>query len=203
LIVLGLTGGIASGKSTVSQMLKEKGFPIIDADMISREILKIGEVAFNRVIESFGIQILNPEGEIDRKRLREIVFNDNEKLKTLNEITHPEILKRINEKIKIYDTKGYRLCVVDAALLIETGFYKNVDFVLLVYCDRETQLNRLMNRDGLTYEQAIRMINSQMDFEEKKKYADYIIDNSKDLENTKKQLDYIINSILSMEEMNE
>lgn len=98
MIVLGLTGGIASGKSTVSQMLKEKGFPIIDADMIAREILKIGEVAFNRVIESFGIQILNPEGEIDRKRLREIVFNDNEKLKTLNEITHPEILKRINEK---------------------------------------------------------------------------------------------------------
>ncbi|MCX7904698.1 MAG: dephospho-CoA kinase [Caloramator sp.] len=203
MIVLGLTGGIASGKSTVSKMLKEQGFPIIDADIISREIMKKGESAYEEIIDKFGYEILNFTGEIDRKRLREIVFNQKDKLKMLNDITHPQILNRIKEEIKFYKNNGARICVVDAALLIETGFYKHVDLVLLVYCDRETQINRLMNRDGLTYEQAIKIINSQMDFEEKKKFADYIIDNSKDLENTKKQLNYIINSIINMEEMNE
>lgn len=184
-------------------MLKEQGFPIIDADIISREILKKGELAYKKIIDKFGYQILNPDGEIDRKRLRELVFNEKNKLKILNDITHPEILNRINEEIEFYKNNGYSMCVVDAALLIETGFYKHVDIVMLVYCDRETQINRLMNRDGLTYEQAIKIINSQMDFEEKKKFADYIIDNSKDIENTKSQLNYIINSILNMEEMNE
>jgi len=202
LLVVGLTGGIATGKSTVSKIIAEKGIVVIDADRISREIVKPGEVAYKKIVEFFGEEILSENGEIDRKKLRNIVFNDYNKLKVLNEITHPEILKKILIKIEDLKSKGEKICVLDAALLIEANFHKFVDKVILVYCDIEIQISRLMKRDNLSREEAINIINSQMSFEQKKKYADYLIDNSKDIDFTKKQVDRVLNSILGMEEIN-
>jgi len=201
-LVVGLTGGIATGKSTVSKIIAEKGIVVIDADRISREIVKPGEVAYKKIVEFFGEEILSENGEIDRKKLRNIVFNDYNKLKVLNEITHPEILKKILIKIEDLKSKGEKICVLDAALLIEANFHKFVDKVILVYCDIEIQISRLMKRDNLSREEAINIINSQMSFEQKKKYADYLIDNSKDIDFTKKQVDRVLNSILGMEEIN-
>ncbi|SEF90145.1 dephospho-CoA kinase [Caloramator fervidus] len=201
-MVVGLTGGIATGKSTVSKIIAEKGIVVIDADRISREIVKPGEVAYKKIVEFFGEEILSENGEIDRKKLRNIVFNDYNKLKVLNEITHPEILKKILIKIEDLKSKGEKICVLDAALLIEANFHKFVDKVILVYCDIEIQISRLMKRDNLSREEAINIINSQMSFEQKKKYADYLIDNSKDIDFTKKQVDRVLNSILGMEEIN-
>ncbi|WP_103896263.1 dephospho-CoA kinase [Caloramator fervidus] len=202
MLVVGLTGGIATGKSTVSKIIAEKGIVVIDADRISREIVKPGEVAYKKIVEFFGEEILSENGEIDRKKLRNIVFNDYNKLKVLNEITHPEILKKILIKIEDLKSKGEKICVLDAALLIEANFHKFVDKVILVYCDIEIQISRLMKRDNLSREEAINIINSQMSFEQKKKYADYLIDNSKDIDFTKKQVDRVLNSILGMEEIN-
>lgn len=188
--VIGLTGGIACGKSTVSKMLADLGAAVIDVDMIARKVMKKGTPVWQRVKETFGDEYLLPDGEIDRKKLGELVFSNPEALKNLNSITHPTIQREVLSEIERLKTKGgYKAIVVDAALLIEAGWCDMVNEVWLVVVDKETQIGRLMRRNGLTRQQALNRINSQMDQEAKMRYADRIIDNSHGLEHTRKQVE--------------
>ncbi|GEK91439.1 dephospho-CoA kinase [Alkalibacterium kapii] len=189
MLILGLTGGIASGKSTVSRYFSEQGFPVIDADIIARKVLEPGEPAYLKVIEHFGEEILDADKSINRKRLGDIVFNDQDKLKRLNELVEKEIYKELIRKKKELMQKDHSLIVVDIPLLYEAGYEKVVDKVMVVYTDSSTQLERLKKRDELKEADALKRIRSQQPLNEKKEKADIVIDNNSTLEQTKKQVD--------------
>lgn len=189
-MVIGITGGIASGKTTVSNILKELGAIIIDADKIAHEILKKSRSGWKEVKNTFGNKILRENGEIDRSYLGEIVFNDRNKLKKLEEITHPLIIDKIKEEIKAANSiqNGGKPIFLDAALLYESNLDRLVDEVWVIYVDRNTQLRRLMKRDNFTRKQAEKRINSQLSLEKKKEMADRLIDNRVSLKQLKKQV---------------
>ena len=189
--VIGLTGGIASGKSTVTALLKEKGAVIIDADKIAREIMSKGEPAWFEVLNYFGDEILNNDrSDIDRKKLAHIVFSDKAKLEVLNNITHPKIIEEIKRQVEEYKKAGKKIIVIDAALLIETGLDKIADEVWVVAANEDIQLQRLMAREkDITKDEALKRIKSQMPLAEKLKFADRVIDNNSSIEETKKQVD--------------
>lgn len=196
-MVIGLTGGIASGKSTVSAKLKELGAVVIDADLLARDVVRKGEMAYNRIVQCFGADILLPNGEINRKKLGSIVFSDKEKLALLNSITHPEIINRIKKRIRELKAEGIKVIVLDAAILIEMGLHKYVDSVWVVTVDRDTQIKRLIERDKFDYREAENRINSQFSNEVRKKYADVIIDNNRPIEEVRKRLEELWNNIVS------
>lgn len=193
MIVIGLTGGIASGKSTVTALLKEKGAVIIDADKIAREIMSKGEPAWFEVLNYFGDEILNDDrSDIDRKKLASIVFSDKAKLEALNNITHPKIIEEIKKQVEEYKKAGKKIIVIDAALLIEAGLDKIVDEVWVVAANEDIQLQRLMAREkDITKDEAVKRIKSQMPLAEKLKFADRVIDNNSSIEETKNQVDKI------------
>ena len=192
MFVVGLTGGIASGKSTVSLLLKDKGAVIIDYDEIAMQIIKPDKPAWFKVINHFGHEILNEEEYIDRKKLADIVFSDKRQLEFLNSFTHPEIINEIKSQLEYYKSLQKEVVIIDAALLLEVGLDAIVDEVWVVTVDEKVQLERLMNRDkNLNKEQAMSRIRSQMPQEEKIKYADRVIDNSGSIEDTKVQVDSI------------
>lgn len=177
-MLIGLTGGIASGKSTVSSYLKELGASIIDADLIARAVLEKGQEGYKQVVDLFGDAILeNKTKEINRSRLATIIFNNNQMKKKLEGITHPIIIKEIFKKIEEYQEDS-RIIILDAPLLFEVGLDKDVDLTLLVYIDRDTQLKRLIKRDKLSKEEAEKRIDSQLSLEKKRQMAEIIIDNS-------------------------
>lgn len=193
MIVIGLTGGIASGKSTVTALLKEKGAVIIDADKIAREIMSKGEPAWFEVLNYFGDEILNDDrSDIDRKKLASIVFSDKAKLEALNNITHPKIIEEIKKQVEEYKKAGKKIIVIDAALLIEAGLDKIVDEVWVIAANEDVQLQRLMAREkDITKDEAVKRIKSQMPLAEKLKFADRVIDNNSNIEETKNQVDKI------------
>ena len=174
MLKIGLTGNIACGKSSVSKELEKRGIHIIDADLISREIYKNEDVMME--MRTFFYDAID-NGEINRKKLGELVFYNEDKLKKLNQITHKKIKSIIEERLSKYQEKN-EIAVVDAALLYEAGFEDMVDKVIVVYCDEKEQLKRVMLRDNLSKDEATKRINSQMSQEKKIKRADYIIDNS-------------------------
>ena len=176
--VIGLTGGIASGKSYVSSILRQLGAFVIDADLVSREIIEPGSEAWEEIVKYFGHGILKEDGAIDRKALGDIVFSDEEKLALLNNITHPKIIRKIEEMIHAEEANNSKVIVIDAALLIELGMQDMVDEVWMVYVDEKTQIERLLRREDITKEQALDRIHSQISNEEKIKYADKVIDNN-------------------------
>ncbi|MGB9792847.1 MAG: dephospho-CoA kinase [Thermacetogeniaceae bacterium] len=179
------TGGIASGKSLVSRFLKELGAIVIDADQIARDVVKVGSPAWRRIVQEFGEGICNPDGSLDRKKLGRIVFSDLNKLDKLNQITHPYIISEINRLLDDYREKFPEgVVVLDVPLLFEAGLERMVDEIWVVYVDHQTQLERLMNRDGFSAEEAMRRINSQIPLEEKVKLADHVIDNRGDPQET-------------------
>lgn len=188
-IVLGLTGGIASGKSTVSHYLKELGYPVIDADLIAREVMEPDKPAYHKVIDFFGPEIVNKDQSINRKRVGEIVFSDPEKLKMLNEMVHSEIFSEIMKRKTELIEAGHPLIVLDIPLLYETGYDEEVDCVMVIYIDSAIQLNRLKKRDELTDEEAIKRIESQESLEMKKDKADVVINNNGTIEQTMDQID--------------
>jgi dephospho-CoA kinase len=197
LLIVGLTGGIASGKSTVSLLLKNKGAVIIDADEISRNILIPGKPAWTKVIEHFGEKVLRDDKNIDRKKLAQIVFSDKKELELLNSITHPIIIEEIKRQLEYYKKVDEEVVVIDAALLLELGLNSLVDEVWVVAVDEKTQLERLMLREkNLSRKEALKRIKSQMPLQDKLKYAQRIIDNTGEIERTKKQLDEIWRGIL-------
>lgn len=187
-IVVGLTGGIASGKSTVSNMLKEMNITIIDADVESRLAVKNGEPAYFKIIAEFGREILLPDGEIDRPKLASIIFHQEEKRQLLNQIVHPEVRRRMNEKIEEARKQREEVIVLDIPLLFESKLTYMVDKTLLVYVNEETQLKRLMERNNLSASEAEARIQSQMPLSEKISLADAVIDNNGLIEDTNKQL---------------
>lgn len=190
--VVGLTGGIASGKSTVSNMLKEMRITVIDADVESRLAVQNGEPAYNQIVKSFGQEILLPDGEIDRQKLGSIIFHDETKRKQLNQIVHPEVRRRMNEKKEAALKNAEKIVILDIPLLFESNLVNMVDKTLLVYVDRDIQLKRLMERNNLSKDEAEARIHSQMLLAEKIKLADKVINNNGSLSETKRQLDEIL-----------
>lgn len=181
--VIGLTGGIASGKTTVSKILiNELNVPLIDADVLAYEVVQPGKPAYKKIKEFFGKQVINKEGTLNRKLLGDIVFNDKEKLKELNDIVHPEVEKRFNELKINYKNNRKKLIVYDCPLLIEEHLFDNVDDIILVYSDRESQIERLEKRNKFSREEALLRIETQMPMEEKVKYANYVIVNDGNIE---------------------
>ena len=166
---IGLTGGIASGKTTVCDLFKELSVEIIDADVISHELSKKGGAAFEEIIEAFEDEIIGDDGELDRKKLRSLVFNDNNKKKVLERIIHPKVLLSINEKIKASQSD---YLIISVPLMIETGMNAMMDRVLLIDCNVETQIERIIQRDQTSREEAIKIIESQASIESKRELSD-------------------------------
>lgn len=182
--IIGLTGGIATGKTTVSKILTGNGYVVIDADLLSRSVTKKGEPAYRQIVQEFGEKILNEEGSIDRKVLGKIIFSDDELKLRLNNITHPYIFEEIKKQI-IKNCRENKIVFVDIPLLFEeyskiTEENINFDEIWLVYVEKSSQLNRLMKRDELNIEEARKRIDSQMPIEDKLKLADVIINNNED-----------------------
>jgi len=176
---VGLTGGIATGKSTVSAMFAHLGAKVVDADLLAREVVMPGQPALARIAAEFGRDVLQEDGALDRKRLGDIVFADADKRRRLEEITHPAIRARQQRILSVYEEEGYEgLVIWDVALLIETSAAGSMDRVVVVIADPDTELSRLVARDGSSEEDARRRIASQMPLAEKVKVADYVIDNS-------------------------
>lgn len=177
-MVIGLTGGPATGKSLVTAEFKRLGAAIVDADVIAREITQKGAPAYDEICREFGAGILLKDGSLDRKALGRLIFADDKKRKRLNEITHPGIRARIRQEVEALKESS-RIVVVDAPLLFEAGLDTEMDSVIVVYADEERQVERLKARD-LSEDEARRIIAAQMPVNEKVKKADYIIDNSGD-----------------------
>ncbi|TAN63961.1 dephospho-CoA kinase [bacterium] len=182
-MLIGLTGGVATGKSLVSDELGRLGAGIVDADVISRGIYVRGAPAYGEIIREFGKSILNSSGEVDRKALGRIVFADSNKLRTLEEITHPAIRERIREEV-VERKKTHAVVVVVAPLLFETGLDKEMDKTVVVYANEAEILKRLMKREAIDEAMAKRIISAQLPIEEKKAKADYVIDNNNGIKKT-------------------
>ncbi|GJM74303.1 hypothetical protein HMSSN036_65190 [Paenibacillus macerans] len=187
---IGLTGGIATGKSTVSRMLVQRGAALIDADVIAREIMEPGHPVLAAVAKRFGQTVLHPDGTLDRKKLGEIVFADPERRKALENLTHPAIRAEMKQRLDALEAAApRRLVVADIPLLYESGLERLYERIMVVYVPRDLQLARLMERDGLSRNEAERRLNAQMDIELKKERADILIDNSRGLDETERQID--------------
>lgn len=192
-LVIGLTGGIASGKSTVSQMIKEKGIRVVDADIIAKEAVSKGSAALHQIVQTFGEEVLLPNGELNRQQLGTIIFSDEEKRKQLNAIVHPEVRKEMLEQRDEGVSNNETFVVLDIPLLFESKLEGLVDRIIVVYTTPELQLSRLMNRNDLSEEEALNRIHSQQSLEEKCQKADRVIENTKDLAFIRKQLENILN----------
>jgi dephospho-CoA kinase len=175
--IIGLTGGIASGKSTVADLLERLGFPVVDADQLAREVVIPGEPAYGKIIDEFGPAILLPDRTINRPRLGSIVFSDPEARRRLEAITHPAIREKAEQRLAELEKRGTWVVFYMAPLLIETGGNSRTDETWVVYLDRETQLSRLMKRDGSSRAEALRKVESQMPMEEKRRFGTVVIDN--------------------------
>jgi dephospho-CoA kinase len=184
----GLTGSIAVGKSFVSSVLTELGCHVLDADRTAREVVAPGSLGLRAVVEAFGSAVLQPDGTLDRGKLGAIVFGDETKRARLNAILHPLIISAQDEWLQRCEAKDPQgIGIVDAALMIESGSYKRFDKLIVVHCRPELQLERLVKRDGLTVAEAGRRIAAQMPQEEKKKFADYLIDTSNGFDEARAQ----------------
>lgn len=195
MIKIGLTGGIGSGKSTISSYLLKKDITVIDADKISREIYNIYPNLKDEIRNSFGEKFLDEEGNLKRRELGNYIFRFKRKREKLEHIVMPYIKKEIFIRLKNCEEKDIKLCVLDAPTLIENNLYKKMDVNILVYADLKTQVSRVMNRDNLSYEDTLRRINAQLPLKKKKKKVQYTIDNSGTLEESFLQLEKILNDI--------
>jgi dephospho-CoA kinase len=186
---VGLTGSIAVGKSFVCSVFRELGCAVLDADQVARDVVEPGTKGLELVVEAFGKSVLLPDGRLDRVKLGSIVFADEEKRLLLNSIVHPLVFEAqelwVRER-EAEDPDG--IAIIDAALMIESGGYRRFDKLIVVWCEPELQLQRLMARDDLSLADAQKRIAAQMSQEEKKSYADFLIDTSKDHDNTRRQV---------------
>lgn len=195
MLKIGLTGGIGSGKSTVSQLFKENGIRVIDCDVISREIFVLYPKSLEEIRNVFGNDFFDEVGNLKRKELGNYVFKENSLKTKLENITLPYIIEEVFKRIAQYKENGEKICVVDAPTLIEVGLHSVMDINILVWVDNVTQFLRVKKRDFISEEQILNRIESQIPLEEKKKYVDFIIDNSKNLECTKEQFLQILNKL--------
>lgn len=187
-MIIGLTGSIASGKSTVAKMLKELGLPIVDADQVARLVVEPGTETLSKIAEAFGKDILHENGELDRAKLGNIIFHNPSKRKELNDIIHPAIRKEMLRQRDEWTDKGEKHIVMDIPLLFESRLQHFVEKILVVSVTEDTQLKRLMERNHLSREEAKARIASQLPLSVKEKGADAVIYNNESLEETRKQL---------------
>ncbi len=188
MFIVGLTGGIASGKSLVARAFKDLGAHVIDADKIVHELLAPGEEAWREIVDHFGAGIQLPDRTVDRRRLGEIVFREHNEREWLNKCLHPRVFEVYCAQVKrLRDRAPDAIVVFDAALLIETGYHKKMDRTVVVYAKPGQQFKRLTERDRLTPEQADRRIQSQLPLSRKRKHADYVIENTGDRKETERQ----------------
>lgn len=187
-VILGLTGSIATGKSTVSKIFKEQGFPVVDADLGAREVVKPGTEGLCEIKKQFGDHVILSDGTLNRTALGEIVFKDEKQREKLNVILSKRIYQWLMDQKEECLKRDPAILVLDIPLLFESGYEKEVDQVMVVATTKETQINRLMNRDKIGIEEAIQKINSQIPISEKIVLGDSVIDNSGSTENTKQQV---------------
>lgn len=195
MIKIGLTGGIGSGKSTVSNILRKQGVSVIDADIIAKDVMEKYIVIKDKIKSTFGERFIDGSGNLKRREFGDYIFSNKDKKNTYEDIIMPFIKKEIFQEIDELHKKGEKICIIDGATLIESGFYKYTDVLILVWANIKTQIFRVKKRDRLTENQIIDRINSQMALEEKKKYADFVLDNSNTLDETKKQLKEVLDKI--------
>ncbi|MFD2926195.1 dephospho-CoA kinase [Halobacillus naozhouensis] len=191
-VVIGLTGSIASGKSTVSEMFHTFNIPVVDADVISREVVNVGEPAYHKIVDAFGEEVLHEDKTIDRKSLGKIVFKNKEKRDLLNQIVHPEVRKEMLRQRDAYKAEQNSAVVLDIPLLFESKLAHYADLTLVVYVDEGTQLQRLMERDQSSMEDAEQRISSQIPVGEKAEMADAVIDNTGSVKESQEQLKSIL-----------
>lgn len=194
MLVVGLTGNIGCGKSSLSDIFRAEGIKIIDADIIARQIYE-DEKLLSKVYETFGNDIKNEDGSLNRKALGRIVFSDDEKLIQLNKLTHPVIRQKVSDEIDEYKSKNEAIVILDAALLVESDYLNFIDKLLVVTCKENIQIERIIARDNCSIEEALGRIKSQMSQENKVKYADYVIDNSATLSELRKKAFIFMNYI--------
>ena len=196
-LLVGLTGGIATGKSTVNAMFAHLGAKVVDADLLAREVVMPGQPAHAQIVKEFGPDVLEADGSVDRKRLGAIVFADAQKRKRLEEITHPAIRVRQQRILSVYEEEAFDGIVIwDAALLVESGGAKGMDRVVVVTADPAAELRRLVERDGFSEEEARGRMASQMPLAEKAKVADYVIDNSGSRAETERRVREVYRALL-------
>jgi dephospho-CoA kinase len=200
-LIVGLTGGIASGKSTVARFFRELGAYVIDADRLAREVLEPGKPGFKEVLEAFGEGYLSSDGSLNRERLAHLVFSDSQARKRLEAIVHPKLLE-LRQKLvgEIIAKDPHAVIISDAPLLIETGLHTQVDVVVVVWVPREVQIERLMERDGLSRQEAEERLRSQIPLSEKLAFAHYVVDDSRSMEDARQQVKNIFSELQAMAE---
>lgn len=199
MLKVGLTGGIATGKSYVLSVLSELGCEAIDADTVAHQVIEPGRPAYLDIVNHFGDEILNEDGAINRAALGAIVFGNKDAREKLNAIVHPRVYEAQVEWLdQVARRDPSAIAVVDAALMIETGSYRRFDKLIVVYCDLELQVQRLMERNNFTREQAMSRISAQMPSEEKLKFADYAINTSDGFEDTRRQTENIYEKLRAL-----
>lgn len=197
--IIGLTGGIATGKSIVSSVFKELGAIILDADVIARLVVLSHQPAWEDIVEYFGPEVVNEDGSLDRAKIGEIVYNHPDSLKELNRFTHPRIMQYYKDELRrIKLEQPDAIVILEVPLLYETNMDKLCQQVVVVYVDRKTQIKRLMKRDNMSYADAVRRVDAQMPMEEKVRRADFVIDNRGTIVETKEKATRYYNEILIM-----
>ncbi|RZT22086.1 dephospho-CoA kinase [Fictibacillus sp. BK138] len=201
-MIIGLTGGIATGKSTASHILSEQGIPVIDADIIAREVVKPGKDAYEKIVAFFGEEVLLSDKTLNRAKLGEIIFNNSEKRQKLNQIVHPAVRSEMKKQAELYLSSGNPLVIMDIPLLFESKLTHMVDKTWLIYTHPDIQLRRLMERDGYSEEQALSRIKSQMPIDEKKELADIVIENNDTKEELKQKLFRLLQEVEKADSIN-
>lgn len=189
--LVGLTGGIASGKSTVAAMLRDLGAPVVDADQVAREVVEPGTPALADIVDRWGETVLDANGYLDRKKLGDLVFGDDEARLALNAITHPRIAAASQQRIADLTAAGAEVIVYEAALIVENQLHKGMDALVVVSVPREVQLQRLVERDGIGTAEAEARLDAQLHLADKVAVADHVVDNSGAIEDTRRQVEAI------------
>jgi dephospho-CoA kinase len=197
MLKVGLTGGIASGKTTVSKIFASFGAKILDADEVAREVLLPGQPAWTRLRQAFGEEFFHPDGTVKRKQLRKLVFADPTKRSLLDAIVHPEVMNEINRRSEMFSSSGEtEVLLVDVPLLLEVGLANRFDKIVVVYVSESVQISRLLQRDGISEEEAKQALQAQMALSKKVDQADYVIDNSGTLGDTQAQVQKVWRELL-------
>ena len=200
MLKVGLTGGIATGKSFVLSVLRELGCEVMDADQTAREVVESGQPAFNEIVAHFGQEVVGEDGKLNRGKLGAIIFNNPAEREKLNSIVHPRVFEaQARWMVEVERRNPQAIVVIDAALMIETGSYRRFDQIVVVHCEPDIQLQRLMERNNLTQEEAMARISSQMPSAEKLKFSDFAINTSLGFDDTRRQIESLYEQLRKLE----